>query len=297
MVGGSKASEQKSRDLTDLPPVGQEVFRRPTVRQSVPGGSVRASLHHAPPRTPLRYALHTLPAFRPPQAAANFSQWCFVGIFHFIGAHSSHMLRAAPPCRARSSHRIAAPVPPPVAMASSVVLVIPGASAFVPHLCSLVIPAGTLDAAPSGGMEQLSFVLIKQTSPDFQKSSYRRLKKEGGLARWVSVVVGPGKHHSNPSHPGGDRSNRNPLPRAKPSPSPSLGSFGSVIANAPPPLIAPPTGKEDQEALPCKDKKPSAISTTFACCLRGSFRTSSNTFRARLAGSFFPRLIDPAPTR
>jgi hypothetical protein len=50
-------------------------------------------------------------------------------------------------------------LPPPVAMASSVVLVTPGASAFVPHLCSLVVPAGTLDAAPSGGGRQLSFRL------------------------------------------------------------------------------------------------------------------------------------------
>ena len=43
--------------------------------------------------------------------------------------------------------------------ASSVVLVTPGASALVPRLCSLVAPAGTLDAAPSGGGRQLSFRL------------------------------------------------------------------------------------------------------------------------------------------
>jgi hypothetical protein len=46
--------------------------------------------------------------------------------------------------------------PPPGATASSAVLVIPGASAFVPHLCSLVIPAGSLDPAPCGGKEHLS---------------------------------------------------------------------------------------------------------------------------------------------
>jgi hypothetical protein len=54
--------------------------------------------------------------------------------------------------------------PPPGATASSDVLVIPGASAFVPHLCSLVIPAGSLDPAPCGGKEHLSVL----------RSQYRR---------------------------------------------------------------------------------------------------------------------------
>ena len=42
------------------------------------------------------------------------------------------MLVASTPCRLRLR-------------ASSAVLVVPGASAFVPHLCSLVAPAGSLD--------------------------------------------------------------------------------------------------------------------------------------------------------
>jgi hypothetical protein len=37
------------------------------------------------------------------------------------------------------------------------------ASAFVPHLCSFLSPAGSLDAAPSGGKEHLS-VLRSQNS-------------------------------------------------------------------------------------------------------------------------------------
>jgi hypothetical protein len=65
--------------------------------------------------------------------------------------------------RCRRSFPLA--LPSPGAMASSVVLVIPGASAFVPHLCSLVIPAGTLDPAPYDGKEQLSFALVSKLRP------------------------------------------------------------------------------------------------------------------------------------
>lgn len=50
-------------------------------------------------------------------------------------------------------------LPPPGAHGIKRFLVTPGASALVPRLCSLVVPAGTLDAAPSGGGWQLSFRL------------------------------------------------------------------------------------------------------------------------------------------
>ncbi len=40
-----------------------------------------------------------------------------------------------------------------------------------------------------------------------------------------------------------------------------------------------------QPALPCSARNASAISMTLACCLRGSFNTASNTWRARPAGA------------
>ena len=43
--------------------------------------------------------------------------------------------------------------------------------------------------------------------------------------------------------------------------------------------------RSDQPGLACSARNPSAISTTLACCLRGSFRTASNTWRARPAGA------------
>lgn len=113
---------------------------------------------HLPPQTSLRFALHTLPARRPPQAVAKMAGMRFGNVFRKIGA-CWLALCSAPrlPRRVRSSHHVPAPVPPPVAIASSVVHVTPGASAFVPHLCSLVVPAGTLDAAPSGGSGSYQF--------------------------------------------------------------------------------------------------------------------------------------------
>ena len=48
-----------------LPPSSGKRFGRPAVWQSVTGRFSRASLRDALPRTPLRYALHTLPVFRP----------------------------------------------------------------------------------------------------------------------------------------------------------------------------------------------------------------------------------------
>ncbi len=53
----------------------------------------------------------------------------------------------------------------------------------------------------------------------------------------------------------------------------------------------------DQPALACSARKPSAISTTLACCLRGSLSTASNTWRARPAGAEGGRLADSLPTR
>jgi hypothetical protein len=42
---------------------------------------------HAPPRTPLRSALHTLPALRPPQAAAALEGMRFGNVFREVGAY------------------------------------------------------------------------------------------------------------------------------------------------------------------------------------------------------------------
>mgnify|MGYP005851056949 CR=1 FL=1 len=69
-VEGSEAPSAIDAPDKNPAPFGRSVQVRPPVWQSVPGGFVRSSLRHAPPRTPLRYALHTLPALRPPQAAA-----------------------------------------------------------------------------------------------------------------------------------------------------------------------------------------------------------------------------------
>ena len=104
-----------------------------------------ASPHSDPLRPP-----HTAA----PPASASGSDLFRVVLRRSFSVNPSHplaQLRAAPPCRARSSHRIPAPRAASGRLASSAVLVIPGASAFVPHLCSLVVPAGSLDAAPSGG--------------------------------------------------------------------------------------------------------------------------------------------------
>ena len=122
---------------------------RPGVRRFPPAhGS--APLHRRPPRRPRppRIAPHP----RPPAS-------CFVPHHHASGLPEESR-RNAPGIALRERltcrpHRRLAR-PPPGATGSSVVLVIPGASAFVPHLCSLVIPAGTLDPAPCGGKEHLS---------------------------------------------------------------------------------------------------------------------------------------------
>jgi hypothetical protein len=42
---------------------------------------------------------------------------------------------------------------------------IAGASEFVPHLCGLVVPAGSFDPAPCGGKEHLS--VLRSQNPVF----------------------------------------------------------------------------------------------------------------------------------
>jgi hypothetical protein len=69
---------------------------------------------------------------------------------------------------------------PPQGAGSSAVLVIPGASAFVPHLCSLVIPAGSLDPAPCGGKEHLS--VLRSQNPAFTGFAKHRQSKGRGAA-------------------------------------------------------------------------------------------------------------------
>jgi hypothetical protein len=91
LFGGVRNRQNKSaaRSSPSFPavrffPSGLQSGRVFRVVAFVPHSTMR------PPRTPLRCALHTLPAFRPPQAAANFPEWCFVKVFHFIGANPSH---------------------------------------------------------------------------------------------------------------------------------------------------------------------------------------------------------------
>ena len=215
------------------------------------------------PAPSLRSSLHTLPAFRPPQAAANFSQSCFVGHFPRIHPNPSHS--SAPRLHAvfRSyftSHRVAAPRAasgrygikrcPRHSRRFRTPTVVCAAWSFLRDRLTPLPPAA--------GAAIVCFSKNK-TFPNSRRQ-LSAAKDGSGATPWVSVVVGPGKHHSNPPDPGGDHSNRNPLPRAKPSPSPSLGSFGSVIANAPPPLIAPPTEKEGQEAFDSWARRASRVS-------------------------------------
>ena len=91
-------------------------------------------------------------------------------------------LRERRSCR---PHRMLAR-PPPGATASSAVLVIPGASAFVPHLCSLVIPAGSLDPAPCGGKEHLS--VLRSQNPVVTGFAKHR-QRSGGVA----PILGPAR--------------------------------------------------------------------------------------------------------
>jgi hypothetical protein len=131
--------------------------------------SLASSGHYTPhgqagggSRPPGSAPLHRRPPRRPPPRRKDAPR---PGLRHHVRAshHASGpqdsrrdalgiALRVRRSCR---PHRRLAR-PPPGATASSAVLVIPGASAFVPHLCSLVIPAGSLDPAPCGGKERLS---------------------------------------------------------------------------------------------------------------------------------------------
>jgi hypothetical protein len=139
--------------------------RQPQVRLVItrilrPPHAARPAGRRCPP--PGSAPLHRLPARRPPRSrrssAPRPAASCFVPHTMPPAPQDSRRDALGIALRERRScrpHRRLAR-PPPGATASSAVLVIPGASAFVPHLCSLVIPAGSLDPAPCGGKEHLS---------------------------------------------------------------------------------------------------------------------------------------------
>ena len=117
-----------------------------------------------------------------------------------VRASLPHHASAPPPCsgvlgvrfgnvfRVGGGRWLALP-PPRALVASSVVLVAPGASsasAFVPHCaapCSLVAPAGTLDAAPFGGGGNYRF--------GFRQNKLGQLVGRGRRAKRVSSTAQP----------------------------------------------------------------------------------------------------------
>lgn len=89
-------------------------------------------------------------------------------------------------------------------MASSAVLVTPGASALLRRLCSLVAPAGTLDAAPSGGWGRDRFCVRKIRLATAWRNRVRPMAKPSLTAGpWVPGVVGWGKPGSGVVRPRG----------------------------------------------------------------------------------------------
>jgi hypothetical protein len=126
----------------------------------------------------------------------NFPGSCFVKVPHFIGANPSHS--SAPRLHAVFVPHTAfqPPVPPPGAWRQVLSSSFPALPHSYRRLCSLVIPAGSLDPRALQRQEQLSFVFPKTNFYQRRSSNFERLKKEAERAGWVSVVVGPGKHRS-----------------------------------------------------------------------------------------------------
>ena len=144
-----------------------------------PGGGIR------PPGSA---PLHRLPARRPPpcrkeapRPGLRHRAWRSL---HSLPHHASGPPRFPQRC-CKKAHRVSLSCrphrtlarPPPGATASSDVLVTPGASAFVPHLCSLVVPAGSLDPAPCGGKEHLS--VLRSQNPACTGFAKHRQRSEG----------------------------------------------------------------------------------------------------------------------
>lgn len=130
------------------------------------GCSAPSSLHSAPPRTSLRSPPRIVPRLRPSQEELRAPA---SGVVCPFVPHSHTTPPAPDPRRSLwecasgtsfvSAELVGSRCRLRALVASSVVLVTPGASALLRRLCSLVVPAGTLDAAPSGGGRQLSFRL------------------------------------------------------------------------------------------------------------------------------------------
>jgi hypothetical protein len=179
-------------------PYGMQPPRQHEVRlvitrklRPLPRPTARRAAVPAPP-VPLRFTAARLAAHPPPQrsSAPRPATSCFVPHTMPPAPKNSPRDALGIALRERRScrpHRTLAR-PPPSATASSAVLVIPGTSAFVPHLCSLVIPAGTLDPAPCGGKEHLS-VLRSQNPACTGFAKHRQPAGQGSS----TSILGPAR--------------------------------------------------------------------------------------------------------
>jgi len=257
LVGCSEAWEQKHRQKFSWPPCGQILFLAAYGPASTCGcsGSCLTSAVRLPALS-LRLPLHLMPALRPPQAAANFSRMVLRRKSPGDRSQPLAQLRAPlPPSRSYFTPWLQPPVPPPVAWHQALSSSLPALPHSYRRLCSLVIPAGSLDAAPSGGKSGYCLFRWKQTSSDIRKSSYRRLKKEAEQRRgW------PGRSRLRQASSAALFSRRRIVPTATrfpatsphPSPAPALG--GVVIAKLHHTLSPHPREKRIRRPFPVRTK-------------------------------------------
>ena len=151
------------------------------MRQSVPGGfSGRWLAPSSPSASPDSAPLRPPHTAAPPASASDIEP--FQNRASSKSPVSSERIPRTAPPRASTPCSFLTPRSSPRAasgrLASSAVLVVPGASALVPRLCSLVAPAGSLDAAPYSGKRQLSFVSLNKLRSTSRTATIQRLKKE-----------------------------------------------------------------------------------------------------------------------
>jgi hypothetical protein len=211
---------------------------------TIPGSlSLASSGHHTPhgqagggSRPPGSAPLHRRPPRRPPPAAKKLrAPAC--GIM-FV----PHIMPPAPKipvamlwelrfgCVVRVVHIGGSRGHLRALTASSAVLVIPGASAFVPHLCSLVIPAGSLDPAPCGGKEHLS--VLRSQNPVFTGFAKHRQSQGGGITASPSGAGRSrlGKHGSSRHQQAAAACGFNPPSAFNPSHPPPLAAAARGVA-------------------------------------------------------------------
>jgi hypothetical protein len=235
------------------------------ILRPLPRPTARRAAVPAPP-VPLRFTAARLAAHPPPQrssaprpaAPATFLRPCLRPPKNRRRDALGIALRVRRSCR---RHRRLAR-PPPGATASSAVLVTPGASAFVPHLCSLVIPAGSLDPAPCGGKEHLS--VLRSQNPvctgfakHLQSQGRGITANPSGLPAAASAKAGAGRSrlgkHGASRHllaASGVASKRR---EHQPQPSPALGRSGAGCRKIAHPAPHGPT--LDQKSQAAKRKK------------------------------------------